>query len=108
MTKPLYPASNKHRGITRGASTEWMRRGACVGSEPMAFFLPSSFGAKATAATKRICAGCPVREQCLDFAITENMQEGIWGGLTVRERGRIRRMRQQEARDKGSTNGRTS
>jgi len=48
--------------------------------------------AKAEAA-RAVCAGCPVRNECLDDAVTANVQYGVWGGTTPRERRRIRRQR---------------
>jgi WhiB family redox-sensing transcriptional regulator len=47
---------------------------------------------------KAICAGCPVRTECLDFAIVSCEQFGIWGGTSERERRRIRRQRNRAAR----------
>ena len=69
---------------------EWMQHGACVGEDPDLFF-PSE-GGPATKA-KAICAVCPVRVECLTFAVSEPISFGIWGGLTPRERRRVRRRR---------------
>lgn len=52
-----------------------------------------------TEEAKAVCAGCAVREQCLEFALTNGEKFGIWGGLSERERRRIRRER---ARDRGA------
>lgn len=62
---------------------EWIDRAACVGADPEIFFLPR--GRNATEA-HRICAGCPVRQECLDEAIENREQYGIWGGLDRDER----------------------
>jgi WhiB family redox-sensing transcriptional regulator len=43
------------------------------------------------AQAKRICAGCQVREQCLDFALRNGERDGIWGGATPEDRIRVRR-----------------
>jgi WhiB family redox-sensing transcriptional regulator len=40
-----------------------------------------------------LCDQCPVAQECLDFALTERIQHGIWGGTTGRERRRIRSAR---------------
>ena len=52
-------------------------------------FFPSR--GDATAPAKKICAVCPVRGECLDHALTHGEKYGIWGGLSERERRRIRR-----------------
>jgi hypothetical protein len=39
---------------------------------------------------RRVCSACPVRQQCLDYAITNRIAYGIWGGLTERERRALR------------------
>jgi hypothetical protein len=39
---------------------------------------------------RQVCAGCPVRQPCLDYAITNRISHGIWGGLTERERRALR------------------
>ncbi len=39
---------------------------------------------------RQVCAACPVRQQCLDYAITNRIGHGIWGGLTERERRALR------------------
>jgi WhiB family redox-sensing transcriptional regulator len=44
-----------------------------------------------------ICAGCPVRIQCLDFALTHDQTHGIWGGTTAEDRQRDRRRRRRRA-----------
>jgi WhiB family redox-sensing transcriptional regulator len=40
---------------------------------------------------KAVCAGCPVREQCLDYALTNRETHGIWGGMSYKERLRYRK-----------------
>lgn len=39
---------------------------------------------------KSVCEGCPVREDCLEWALDNDEQHGIWGGMTKRERDRLR------------------
>lgn len=51
------------------------------------------------AAAKRVCAGCPVREKCLDFALKDRTERfGVWGGMTYDERKREARRRREAAR----------
>lgn len=76
-------------------STEWRTAGACLTADPDLFF-PVAVGAFASsqvARAQRICAGCPVKQQCLDFAMRTREPTGIWGGTTPEERIRVLRSR---------------
>ena len=68
----------------------WRLDGLCAETDPEAFF-PEKGGS--TREAKRVCAGCPVRLQCLEFALQGDERFGIWGGLSERERRRIRLQR---------------
>jgi WhiB family transcriptional regulator, redox-sensing transcriptional regulator len=68
----------------------WQRFANCLGVDPDLFF--PERGAS-TREAKEVCRGCVVREDCLEFAITNGEKFGIWGGLSERERRRIRRAR---------------
>lgn len=68
---------------------EWRADALCAETDPEAFF-PEKGGTTAREA-KRICAGCDVRSQCLETALDRNERFGIWGGLSERERQRLRR-----------------
>ncbi len=74
---------------------EWFADAACRGESTDVFF-PSS-DAQAQAA-KQICGACPVREECLEFALESRPADGVWGGLTPIERHRLIRRRQKAAR----------
>ena len=74
--------------------TEWMRRGNCR-EEPPATFFPSD-GAGVEAA-RRLCATCPVKEPCLEYALRNRIDHGVWGGASERERRRILRQRRLDA-----------
>lgn len=50
-------------------------------------------------AAKAICADCPVRIECLEYALVTGANHGIWGGLSERERKRIRHQRRIAARE---------
>lgn len=65
----------------------WKLHGACVG-EDQDFWFPAAYESNATA--RRICAGCVVRVDCLEYALGLNIQHGIWGGLSIQERRKIR------------------
>ncbi len=62
----------------------------CRGIDPALFF-PERGGSSAEA--KAVCAGCVVREQCLDYALENHERLGIWGGLSERQRRRVRSAR---------------
>ncbi|HEY6788014.1 MAG TPA: WhiB family transcriptional regulator [Trebonia sp.] len=69
-------------------ATEWRESGACVTADPDLFF-PVATGAVAVQQAeraRRICAGCHVRRQCLQFAMDFREADGIWGGTTPEER----------------------
>jgi WhiB family transcriptional regulator, redox-sensing transcriptional regulator len=75
----------------------WQDRAACRGTNARLFFGPDNERPQdrevREARAKAICALCPVREQCLDYALRNAVKHGIWGGLTTEERTRERRRR---------------
>ncbi|HEX4980500.1 MAG TPA: WhiB family transcriptional regulator [Ilumatobacteraceae bacterium] len=73
----------------------WQDHANCLGVDPDLFF--PERGAS-TREAKEVCRGCVVREDCLEFALQNGEKFGIWGGLSERERRRIRRQRAQVAR----------
>lgn len=73
----------------------WQSRANCLGVDPDLFF--PERGAS-TREAKEVCRGCEVRGECLEFALRNGEKFGIWGGLSERERRRIRRQRAQAAR----------
>jgi WhiB family transcriptional regulator, redox-sensing transcriptional regulator len=68
----------------------WQDYANCLGVDPDLFF--PERGAS-TREAKEVCRGCVVREQCLEYALANGEKFGIWGGLSERERRRIRRQR---------------
>lgn len=67
---------------------QWQERALCAQTDPEAFF-PEKGGS--TREAKRICMGCEVRDECLDYALAHDERFGIWGGLSERERRRLKR-----------------
>ena len=65
------------------AELEWQDRALCAETYPEEFF-PLKGGS--SQAAKRVCQGCEVRAECLDYALENNERFGIWGGLSERER----------------------
>lgn len=67
---------------------QWQDRALCAQTDPEAFF-PEKGGS--TREAKRICLGCEVRDDCLEYALAHDERFGIWGGLSERERRRLKR-----------------
>ena len=68
----------------------WQDEANCLGVDPELFF--PERGAS-TREAKEVCRGCVVREDCLEYALSNGEKFGIWGGLSERERRRLRRQR---------------
>lgn len=66
----------------------WKSKAVCAQTDPEAFF-PEKGGS--TRQAKRICLGCEVRKECLQYALDHEERFGIWGGLSERERRRLER-----------------
>ena len=67
---------------------DWRDYAACQEVDGEAFYPEKG---ESTRAAKKVCAGCFVREQCLAYALATNQDWGVWGGLSVRERRRLKR-----------------
>lgn len=81
-------------------SFNWRAHGACLTADPDLFF-PVAMGTVASrqiAEAQQICAGCPVKQQCLDFAMQTRESAGIWGGTTPEDRLRVLRPRHRKSR----------
>lgn len=79
-------------GVRRNDDEEalaWQVDALCAQTDPEAFF-PEKGGS--TREAKRICDGCEVRSECLDYALGNDERFGIWGGLSERERRKLRRV----------------
>jgi WhiB family redox-sensing transcriptional regulator len=68
----------------------WLLDAACAGADPDIFFPGSGFRNTADAALE-YCAKCPVTAQCLDYAVTNSMKTGIWGGMGPDQRKEYKR-----------------
>ena len=73
----------------------WREDAACRGADVEIFFPPTD---EAADQAKAICAACPVREECLEYALLTRQDDGVWGGLTETERRRLRRRLRERAR----------
>lgn len=90
---------NGNRNINRfPTDMPWRRRGNCAGlGDPTLMYPTSGLNADVDAA-KAVCVGCPVKDQCLDHAITYG-EYGVWGGCSERERKALRRDRARARRE---------
>ena len=79
---PADAGSVEDEGLT------WQADALCAQTDPEAFF-PEKGGS--TREAKRICESCEVRSECLDYALENDERFGIWGGLSERERRKLRR-----------------
>jgi WhiB family redox-sensing transcriptional regulator len=67
----------------------WQADAVCAQTDPEAFF-PEKGGS--TRDAKKICAGCDVKAQCLEYALANDERFGIWGGLSERERRKLKKL----------------
>jgi WhiB family transcriptional regulator, redox-sensing transcriptional regulator len=67
---------------------DWQERALCAQTDPEAFF-PEKGGS--TREAKKVCLGCDVRAECLEYALANDERFGIWGGLSERERRKLRK-----------------
>jgi WhiB family redox-sensing transcriptional regulator len=86
---------NQRIEASEGDDRAWQDQANCLGVDPDLFF--PERGAS-TREAKEVCKGCEVRQQCLDYALANGEKFGIWGGLSERERRRLRRQRAQANR----------
>ena len=102
MTRLLFGGVRK-KGIVNqriesaeGDDRAWQDQANCLGVDPDLFF--PERGAS-TREAKEVCRGCVVKNDCLEYALENGEKFGIWGGLSERERRRLRRQRAQTSRN---------
>lgn len=83
------------------AQEPWYGDAKCA-SYPAEVFFPPGDVPSAAIAAKAICETCPVREECLSFALETAQVEGVWGGMDAGERRRLRRRRRDRERRRAS------
>lgn len=69
---------------------DWMPLARCR-TEPAELFFPSD--GKGVVRARQVCALCPVQSECLDYALRNHMEHGVWGGKSERERRALQRQR---------------
>jgi WhiB family redox-sensing transcriptional regulator len=77
-----------HPGDPEEGELAWQAEALCAQTDPEAFF-PEKGGS--TRDAKKVCGSCTVRAQCLEYALSNDERFGIWGGLSERERRRLRK-----------------
>lgn len=77
-------------GLVLGELPRWMHRARCADADPTMFWpIPGSSAEPA----KALCRTCPVIDRCLDYALCEELEYGIWGGTSENERKALTRER---------------
>ena len=82
------PSPTPERADAEDTTLSWQADALCAQTDPEAFF-PEKGGS--TRDAKRICTTCDVRDQCLEYALQNDERFGIWGGLSERERRKLKR-----------------
>lgn len=72
----------------------WVLDARCASTDPESFF-PEK-GSLTNQAVLRVCKRCPVRRDCLEFALANDLDYGVWGGFTAMQRRRIKRDRREK------------
>ncbi len=80
---PLFAAADADE-----TALAWQERALCAQTDPEAFF-PEKGGS--TREAKKVCLGCEVRAECLEYALANDERFGIWGGLSERERRKLKK-----------------
>ena len=81
-------AAFEDASLSSDPALEWQEHALCAQTDPEAFF-PEKGGS--TREAKRVCQACDVRVECLEYALAQDERFGIWGGLSERERRRLKR-----------------
>ncbi|HWC23313.1 MAG TPA: WhiB family transcriptional regulator [Flexivirga sp.] len=80
-----------HEGLEQEeeeTALSWQERALCAQTDPEAFF-PEKGGS--TREAKKVCIGCDVKSECLEYALAHDERFGIWGGLSERERRKLKK-----------------
>jgi WhiB family transcriptional regulator, redox-sensing transcriptional regulator len=88
VTEVIVPLAQVFLGPDEVDELAWQGRALCGQADPEAFF-PEKGGS--TREAKRICRSCEVRADCLEYALEHDERFGVWGGMSERERRRLKR-----------------
>ena len=89
MTASLLDQNVEALRSASGADRSWVSAGRCVGRDPDELFVTGA----AQRIAAQLCTGCPVRLECLADALDNQVEFGVWGGLTERQRRALLRAR---------------
>lgn len=100
LRDPPWPVQTSKCGreVQEMKETSWMRRGACRSYPPDTFFPSDGVGVERA---KAICSGCPVADSCLNYALENRIDHGVWGGVSERGRQRLLRQKRRAAVSSG-------
>ena len=90
---PIMTSGLGEGSIDESAESAWMIKGNCRNYPPAVFFPSDGVGVDRA---RRICATCQVAEECLEYALVNRIEHGVWGGCSERERRRILKRRRQD------------
>jgi WhiB family transcriptional regulator, redox-sensing transcriptional regulator len=88
LTQPVWIGLPLQQDFDDEGELGWQTDALCAQTDPEAFF-PEKGGS--TRDAKKVCGACNVRSQCLEYALANDERFGIWGGLSERERRRLRK-----------------
>jgi WhiB family redox-sensing transcriptional regulator len=96
----LFNRTPGRRGISirKLPADSWKREAACKDVKDTSIFFPVGITDEHTPEALAICRACPVRVECLNYALAIITTEGIWGGTNQRQREAIRRRRYRMSR----------
>lgn len=94
MKDSVFSSLSKSAPDTADHGDKWRINAACRTADPDLFFPNGETGRAVLAQeaeAKAVCGPCPVREQCLNWAMTNGQNTGVWGGMSPKERYNLRR-----------------
>ena len=83
-----------HCNVCKSMESNWMAVGSCSAQPPGLFFPSDGVGVEVA---KKVCAECPSKEPCLEYALENRIDHGVWGGTSERQRRRILKARRTAA-----------
>jgi WhiB family redox-sensing transcriptional regulator len=89
MENPVLDSDLTILPLSEPGILQWQSQALCAQTDPEAFF-PEKGGS--TREAKRVCHACSVRVECLEYALGNDERFGIWGGLSERERRRLKKL----------------